>query len=211
MIDFMNPSDDVLVALGIGRDEAAAELAERDARIAALEGENAALKASAEANADAVSEHAAISTLMAADPVLCRYGVLEAFEMLKARADEACGEPAPPVVDRDALRDAIADALGSSAYDCARVWSAWSYGTMSQDDFSRVVDDEDRLMEIVDAVVDALASRQPCGVGLTQGQAMAEAFKDLAQRQASLGAEASAALTAQDLWDMHDTGEKETP
>jgi hypothetical protein len=166
MVDFMNPSDDVLVALGIGRDEAAAELAERDARIAALEGELSALRAQL---------------------------------------------AAPPVVDRIALRDAIADAIGGSTYDCTRVWEAWGYETMSQDDFSRVVDDEDRLMEIVDAVVDALASRQPCGVGLTQGQAMAEAFKDLAQRQTALGAEASAAITAQDLWDMHDTGEKETP
>lgn len=127
-------------------------------------------------------------------------------ELLALRAQLA----APPTVDRDALRDAIADALGD-AYDCTRVWSAWGYGTMSQDDFRPVADDEDRLMEIVDAVVVALAARQPYGVGVTQGQAMAEAFKDLAQRQTALGAEASAAITAQDLWDMHDTGEKETP
>lgn len=65
------------------------------ARAVALVEENAALKASAEANADAVSEHAAISALMAADPVLCRYGVLEAFGMLKARADEALSEETP--------------------------------------------------------------------------------------------------------------------
>jgi len=75
--------------------------------IEALVKEVSALKASAEANADAVSEHEAISALMAADPVLCRYGVLEAFQMLKARADEACGEPAPlrlPSVDEVSAR-----------------------------------------------------------------------------------------------------------
>lgn len=64
-------------------------------RAAALEAENAALREVAEANADAVAEYAEISALMAADPVLCRYGVLEAFGMLKARADEALSEETP--------------------------------------------------------------------------------------------------------------------
>ncbi len=67
---------------------------------------------------------------------------------------------ASPTVDRVALRDAIADALGSSAYDCTRVWSAWGYGTMDQDDFRPLVDDEDRLMEIVDAVVATIGIKE---------------------------------------------------
>jgi hypothetical protein len=41
---------------------------------------------------------------------------------------------------RQAVIEAVAGALGGCAYDCTRVWSAWSYGTMSQDDFSLIVD-----------------------------------------------------------------------
>lgn len=58
---------------------------------------------------------------------------------------------------KDQMRDAIAVVLGD-AMDCTRVWEAWSVGTMSQDDFSVITDDEDRLMEIVDV---AWQSRQP--------------------------------------------------
>jgi hypothetical protein len=53
---------------------------------------------------------------------------------------------------REKVRDAIAETLGD-AMDCTRVWSAWSYGTMTQDDFAGIVDDESRLMEIVDAAI----------------------------------------------------------
>lgn len=56
---------------------------------------------------------------------------------------------------RDKARDAVAEALGD-AYDCLRVWSAWGIGTMSQDDFSLVTDDADRIAEIADAALDAL-------------------------------------------------------
>jgi hypothetical protein len=49
---------------------------------------------------------------------------------------------------RQAVIEAVAGALGGCAYDCTRVWSAWSYGTMSQDDFSLVAGDDSRLAEI---------------------------------------------------------------
>lgn len=58
------------------------------------------------------------------------------------------------------LREAIFESLGSemvSTYDCTRVWEAWSVGTMGQDDFSPV---NDRLDEIVDAIMVAIAERQ---------------------------------------------------
>ncbi len=111
MVDFMNPSDDVLVALGIGRDESAAELAERDARLSTLEAENAGLRArvaeeSAKADVlrdllssreDAYQEHAAVMDLLTADDALCRLGFVEAFEVLKARADDALSEPPAPL------------------------------------------------------------------------------------------------------------------
>jgi hypothetical protein len=64
-----------------------------------------------------------------------------------------------PLTDeqRDAVRTAIAESLGE-AYDCTRVWSAWSYGTMGPDDFRLVAEDDARLDEIADAVFHALES-----------------------------------------------------
>ena len=56
---------------------------------------------------------------------------------------------------KEAIDEAVAAALGD-AYDCTRVWSAWSYGTMGPDDFSLVAEDSDRLREITDAAVQAV-------------------------------------------------------
>lgn len=53
-------------------------------------------------------------------------------------------------MDRQFLADALADELGDS-YDCTRVWSAWSYGTMGADDFVPV---NDRASEIAGGIVD---------------------------------------------------------
>lgn len=53
---------------------------------------------------------------------------------------------------RDHATDAVAEALGD-AYDCTRVWNAWGYGTMSQDDFCLVTDDDSRLAEITEAAL----------------------------------------------------------
>lgn len=59
--------------------------------------------------------------------------------------------------DRENLRDIIAQAIGGDTYDCVRVWSAWGVGTMSEDDFVPVVDQEARLYEIADACLDEFA------------------------------------------------------
>lgn len=61
-----------------------------------------------------------------------------------------------PAVDGAVLRDAVADAIGRDTYDCSRVWSAWGYGTMSEDDFTPIINDINRLQEIVDAVKAAM-------------------------------------------------------
>lgn len=50
---------------------------------------------------------------------------------------------------------AICEALGE-AYDCLRVWEAWGCGTMRSDDFILVADDSDRVVEIREAVLQAL-------------------------------------------------------
>lgn len=49
----------------------------------------------------------------------------------------------------DILQNEIID-----IYSCTRVWSAWSYGTMSLDDFVPVNEDEEVLNEIADQILD---------------------------------------------------------
>lgn len=142
----------------------------RDPRIAALEEENAALKASGEANADAVSEHAAISALMAADPVLCRYGVLEAFQMLKARADEACGEPAPLRLGRGPTVEEVAahEPAGGCWLLRSEVTGRWDEWTVTATTFTTLLFDgrTGLMLEDFDDAIPLNASRQPCGVGV---------------------------------------------
>lgn len=57
----------------------------------------------------------------------------------------------------EAIRDAIATNL-NTLYACSRVWSAWSYGTMSQEDFRPAGEDDDVIQSITGAVMLALAS-----------------------------------------------------
>jgi hypothetical protein len=58
-------------------------------------------------------------------------------------------------------REALIEYLGqelSGAYDCKRVWSAWSYGTMGEDDFDPVAD---RIEDIADAIISLLSPAAP--------------------------------------------------
>lgn len=57
---------------------------------------------------------------------------------------------------REAVHQAVAEALGSGAYDCRRVWEAWGYGTMGPDDFVPVAENGDRVAEIADAAIEAI-------------------------------------------------------
>jgi hypothetical protein len=59
--------------------------------------------------------------------------------------------PARRELDATALHDLIAEHLRGT-FHCTRVWSAWSYGTMSEDDFGPV-DESDTPQEITDAVI----------------------------------------------------------
>ena len=71
-----------------------------------------------------------------------------------------------PEEAREAVIEAVAEALGD-AYDCTRVWGAWSYGTMGPDDFVSVAGQADRLAEIADSAIAAytrsLSSPAPVG------------------------------------------------
>jgi hypothetical protein len=57
---------------------------------------------------------------------------------------------------REAVHQAVAEALGSGAYDCTRVWSAWQVGTMGEDDFCLLAENPDRVAEIADAAIEAI-------------------------------------------------------
>lgn len=43
---------------------------------------------------------------------------------------------------------------------CGRVWEAWQYGTMKQDDFSRIDEDDAVLPELIEKLAPLLAARQ---------------------------------------------------
>jgi len=60
-----------------------------------------------------------------------------------------------PETLRNKAFDAVQLALGD-AYDCDREWSAWSWGTMTEDDFSPVDENPDRVAEIANAALDAV-------------------------------------------------------
>lgn len=72
-------------------------------------------------------------------------------------------EPAQPTAEaqdalKQRLRDALIEQLGAEigdSYDCTRVWSAWSHGTMSQQDFVPV---DDRLGDIVEGLLERIAN-----------------------------------------------------
>ena len=67
----------------------------------------------------------------------------------------ALAEPAPPadmpMLTDEELREAFAQSL-TSTYVCGRVWSAWGYGTMSEDDFSPASECDELLDSLVQAV-----------------------------------------------------------
>ena len=57
---------------------------------------------------------------------------------------------------KERIRDAVARAIGSRAYDCTRHWSAWGCGTMDETDFIPIIAQNERLSEITDAVIEAI-------------------------------------------------------
>jgi len=59
----------------------------------------------------------------------------------------------------DAIRDALAEGLSEVAYLCGRVWEAWDYGTMGEDDFAPASEDEEFLDSLVVAVREAVKPR----------------------------------------------------
>jgi hypothetical protein len=82
--------------------------------------------------------------------------------LAQSEPEEAKGDERSANLDdknREAVYAAVAEALGD-AYDCLRVWSAWGWGTMNSGDFSLVAEDSDRVAEIADAAINALAQSE---------------------------------------------------
>jgi len=75
------------------------------------------------------------------------------------KADAALAElerAAAPAPTQDAIAGAVADILGD-AYHCERAWSAWSHGTMTEDDFYSV-NESDTPNEIAAKVAELYAA-----------------------------------------------------
>ncbi len=70
---------------------------------------------------------------------------------------------------REAVHQAVAEALGSGAYDCTRVWSAWQVGTMGKDDFCLLAENPDRVAEIADAAIEAIRAIPAPQAGEVEG------------------------------------------
>ena len=79
----------------------------------------------------------------------------EHFHTLAMQALQVSQQPAPPaevpLLTDEELREAFAQNLGGT-YVCTRVWIAWSYGTMSEDDFYPASESDDLLDSLVQAV-----------------------------------------------------------
>lgn len=86
-------------------------------------------------------------------------GVLPIFEgdpNTKLYTHPTPAQPAPVVLDVDALTDKIASMLHGT-HHCLRVWEAWQIGTMSEDDFEPV-GESDTPREIAEAILEMLAA-----------------------------------------------------
>lgn len=54
--------------------------------------------------------------------------------------------------EQEQLADAVAEGLGD-AYLCTRVWQAWMYNTMTQDDFVLAGEDPDFVHDLGEAIL----------------------------------------------------------
>ena len=106
-------------------------------------------------------------------------------EILREWLARLAHQPAPPAVQGSVLSqaviDAVAEALGQSAYDCSRVWSAWGVGTMGEDDFELIAENGERVVEIAEAAIIAyLNGQQPTPPAEGEGAEVVAELRGLA-------------------------------
>lgn len=88
-------------------------------------------------------------------PDMCLITMEELAQFMGVAATSAL-TPSPKGVDAVEVKSGLIDYLRSElsgAYDCTRVWSAWSYGTMSEDDFTPL---DDRIEDIASSILSHL-------------------------------------------------------
>jgi hypothetical protein len=138
--------------------DSAAELLSQHAEIARLTAENEALRA--QLNAKFIGLQISVDVSAGDNDAGHRLfgtvtGTLDT-DPLTLLCDDAKPnfQHRPPITEvrREQLRDAFSEALTDSAYVCTRVWSAWGYGTMSEDDFTPANECEELLDSLIDAV-----------------------------------------------------------
>ena len=112
-------------------------------------------------------------------------------EMLYCYCGSTDLRPQPSGETRAELIDYLRQEFGDT-YDCTRVWSAWSYGTMGEDDFDPV---SNRIDDIADAIL-ALLSARPLALGGQQGEGHADALEPLRRSISDLKTHIQAVQTA---------------
>jgi hypothetical protein len=89
-------------------------------------------------------------------------GEITAWEA--ADALEAASQARDSGEDHEALSVIVAEGMRDVAYSCTRVWEAWQYGTMQQEDFAPAWEDEDLIGGIVeDALKAGFTQAAPAG------------------------------------------------
>lgn len=81
-------------------------------------------------------------------------------------------------LNKEGLIDILRQHLTSDIYFCTRVWAAWQVGTMSEDDFTPVNEDDEFIYELSTAILASLPS--PPSVPLSNKEdieKMAEAYE----------------------------------
>jgi Lar family restriction alleviation protein len=81
----------------------------------------------------------------------------EAIAAWNRRAPTSPAENALGAVAAESIKPALVEVL-CDAMDCTRDWAAWSYGTMTSDDFIEIRSDPDRLHEIAEHIAAALSA-----------------------------------------------------
>lgn len=89
-------------------------------------------------------------------------------------------QPIMTPANMTSIRDRVMAAAGGQlreAYTCSRTWSAWSAGTMSEQDFQQACDDHNLVSAVADAVLQELPGPLPPPVAPDQFAPTREGFE----------------------------------
>lgn len=59
---------------------------------------------------------------------------------------------------KERLKNTLREQLNDALY-CTRVWEAWGYGTMTEDDFECLARDEEYIEQLADAILTTLINK----------------------------------------------------